>query len=177
MAALDERGALGRSFNAAGFDPILAEWTGVPATLTAARQQPEAQAGVDLAEISAHHAALIKTLPVKPILVGHSVGGFIVQHLLGQDLGSAAVAICPGQIKGVKAIGPAQARSTMAFLSDPRNLHRTVSLDQKQFRYAFAHAVSQEESDSLFERWRFRARRGHCSSSRSATSRRIPLQP
>ncbi|TDZ76379.1 alpha/beta hydrolase [Mycobacteroides salmoniphilum] len=140
-------------FSAAGFDPILAEWPGVPDALTAARRQPEAQAGVGLAEISAHHATLIKTLPAKPILIGHSVGGFIVQHLLGQDLGSAAIAIGPGQIKGVKAIGPAQARSTIAFLSDPRNLHRAVSLDRKQFRYAFANAVSQEESDSLFDQW------------------------
>ncbi|MFD5915558.1 alpha/beta hydrolase [Kitasatospora sp. NPDC058201] len=140
-------------FRQAGYEPLTPEWPGVPDTVAGARADPESQAGNGLAEISREHARIIRELGTKPILVGHSVGGFIAQHLLGQGLGAGAVAICPGQIRGVKAVGPAQAKSTFAFLSHPGNTGRAVSLDAEQFRYAFANAVSQEESDELFERW------------------------
>ncbi len=140
-------------FAQAGYDPLTPEWPGVPTTVAEARANPESQAGTGLAEISQHHARIIRELGTKPVLVGHSVGGFIAQHLLGQGLGAGAVAICPGQIRGVKAVGPAQAKSTFAFLSHPGNTKRSVSLDADQFRYAFANAVTPEESDELFERW------------------------
>lgn len=140
-------------FEAAGYRPIMPEWPGVPDTVAEARANPDTQAGNGLAEIVAQHAALIRTLDAPPILIGHSVGGFVVQRLLGDNLAAAAIAICPGQIKGVKAIGPAQARSAFAFLRNPANTRRSVSLNAKQFRYAFANAVSQDESDELFERW------------------------
>jgi pimeloyl-ACP methyl ester carboxylesterase len=140
-------------FREAGYEPILPEWPGVPETIADARKYPERQAGVGLMEISNHHAEIIRRLDKKPILIGHSVGGFIVQHLLGQDLGAAAVAICPGQIKGVFAIAPAQAKSAFAFLINPANVKNAVSLNPQQFRYGFANAVSQKESDELFAKW------------------------
>ncbi|MCY0918728.1 alpha/beta fold hydrolase [Streptomyces sp. H27-G5] len=141
------------AFLDAGFEPILPEWPGVPATVTEARRRPGDQAGVGLAEISEAHARIIRELPTAPVLVGHSVGGFIAQHLLGQGLGSAAVAVCPGQIKGVKAIAPAQAKSTFAFLRDPVNIKHAVSLNTEQFRYGFANAVSERESAELYDEW------------------------
>ncbi|GGZ71937.1 alpha/beta hydrolase [Streptomyces subrutilus] len=141
------------TFRDAGYEPVLPEWPGVPATVAEARGRPEGQGGVGLAEISQAHADVIRSLDAPPVLVGHSVGGFIAQHLLGQGLAAAAVAICPGQIKGVKAVGPAQAKSTFAFLRNPANTKKAVSLDQAQFRYAFANAVPEEESAELFERW------------------------
>ncbi|KQZ15682.1 MULTISPECIES: alpha/beta hydrolase [unclassified Mesorhizobium] len=140
-------------FREAGYEPILPEWPGVPNSVAEARKHPDQQAGVGLMEISTHHADIIRKLPSKPILIGHSVGGFIVQHLLGQDLGRAAIAICPGQIKGVFAIAPAQARSTIAFLSNPANTKRAVSLNPAQFRFGFANAVSQQECDEMYSKW------------------------
>ncbi|MFI6984406.1 alpha/beta hydrolase [Embleya sp. NPDC050154] len=140
-------------FREAGYEPLTPEWPGVPETVLAARRQPEAQAGIGLAEISEAHVRIIRELETPPIVVGHSVGGFIAQHLLGQGWAAAAVAICPGQIKGVKAIAPAQARSAFAFLRNPANTKRAVSLNQAQFRYGFANAVSLKESDDLFAAW------------------------
>ncbi|MGC0416448.1 alpha/beta hydrolase [Embleya sp. AB8] len=140
-------------FRQAGYEPLTPEWPGVPDTVAEARRLPDRQAGIGLAEISEAHARVIRDLDTPPVLIGHSVGGFIAQHLLGQGLAAAAVAISPGQIKGVKAIGPAQAKSTFAFLRNPANTKRAVSLNRDQFRYAFANAVSRRESDELFEQW------------------------
>ncbi|MFI5782250.1 alpha/beta hydrolase [Nocardia sp. NPDC051570] len=136
-----------------GYEPIVPDWPHVADTVEAARADPGAQAGIGVREILASYARVIRELDRPPILVGHSMGGFFVQHLLGQGLGAAAVAITPAQIKGVTAISPAQGRAVLPVLRDPRNATRAVSLTPKQFRYAFTNTVSRAESDALYERW------------------------
>ncbi|WP_280403167.1 alpha/beta hydrolase [Nocardia brasiliensis] len=88
-----------------------------------------------------------------PVLVGHSMGGWVVQHLLGQGLGAAAVAISPGQIRGVKAVSLTQGRAVLPILGNPDHVKRAVSLSAKQFRFCFGNAVSTAESDALHEKW------------------------
>jgi alpha-beta hydrolase superfamily lysophospholipase len=140
-------------FEAAGYQPVLPEWPGVAETVAAARENPAAQAGNGLREVADHLAAFAATLNSKPILVGHSVGGFLVEKLLGDNVGRAAIAISPGQIKGVKAVGLKQARSLFPILSRPGNRHKAVSLTAEQFKAGFANALTQEESDALYEKW------------------------
>ncbi|MEU0868806.1 alpha/beta hydrolase [Nocardia brasiliensis] len=140
-------------FADAGFDPLMPEWPGVPDTVSAARAVPERQAGVGVAEISAAYAEVIRGLPRPPVLVGHSMGGWVVQHLLGQGLGAAAVAISPGQIRGVKAVSLTQGRAVLPILGNPDHVKRAVSLSAKQFRFCFGNAVSTAESDALHEKW------------------------
>lgn len=50
-------------------------------------------ASTRLATLMKFYADTIKSLHVKPILIGHSVGGLIVQSLLQQGLGAAGAAI------------------------------------------------------------------------------------
>jgi len=38
-------------------------------------------------------------------------------------------------------------------LGNPANRNRAVSLTAKEFRYGFGNAVSEEESDALYEKW------------------------
>lgn len=104
-------------------------------------------------QICHHYADYIDTLESKPIVVGHSFGGLIVQELLANDLAVGAVAIDPAPIKGVKALPFSQLRSGFPVLGNPANKKRTVSLTAKQFRYSFGNAISEEESDALFEAW------------------------
>ncbi|MFE3557171.1 alpha/beta hydrolase [Streptomyces sp. NPDC059193] len=136
-----------------GYEPVMPEWPGVPDTVAEARANPDSQADVGLDAICAAYADVVRALPEPPVLVGHSMGGFTVQRLLGGGLGRAAVAISPGQIKGVKALSPTQARSVFPVLSNPGNKHRAVSLTAEQFRHGFANAVSPEESNALYEQW------------------------
>ncbi|CAN5348311.1 alpha/beta fold hydrolase [soil metagenome] len=140
-------------FAAAGYDPVMPEWPGAADTVAATRENPDAQAGNGLDEIGEHLAQFAATLDSKPILIGHSVGGFLVEKLLGDDVGCAAIAISPGQIKGVKALGPNQAKSLFSILSHPGNLHKAVSLNPEQFKNSFANQLSQEETDALYEKW------------------------
>jgi pimeloyl-ACP methyl ester carboxylesterase len=140
-------------FAAAGYRPSAPGWPHEPATVAEAREHPDAVANLSIDEVTDHYAGIIAELDEPPVIIGHSFGGLFAEKLLGQGVGAAAVAIDPPQIKGVLPLPLAQLRSGFPALGNPANLHRSVSLTQKEFRYGFGNAVSQEESDELFERW------------------------
>jgi len=140
-------------FAAAGYETQAPGWPGDGATVEESRANPDAIGDHGIDDVVEHFAAIIDTLPEAPILVGHSFGGMIAQKLLGQDRARAAVAIDAAQIKGVLPVPLSALRATLPVFKNPANKHRAVSLTAEQFRFAFANAVSAEESDQLFERW------------------------
>jgi non-heme chloroperoxidase len=140
-------------YRQAGYRPIAPGWPGDRDTVAATRQNAAALAGQGIDDITAGYRRVIDTLDAAPIVVGHSFGGLIAQKLLADGYARAAVAIDPGQIKGVKPVPLAQIRSGLPVLSRPGNKKKAVSLTKKQFRYAFGNAVPASESDDLFDRW------------------------
>ena len=140
-------------FDAAGYDASAPGWPGAPETVAEARAHPEAIADHGIDDVVAHYTKLIAALPSKPILIGHSFGGMIAQRLLGEDRAAAAVAIDAAQIKGVLPLPLSALRATLPVFKNPGNKHRAVSLTPEQFRFAFGNALTDEESDALFERW------------------------
>ena len=140
-------------FASAGYRPSAPGWPHEAATVEEARKNPDAVANLSIDDVTEHYAGIIAGLDEPPILIGHSFGGLFAEKLLGQGIGAAAVAIDPAQIKGVLPLPLAQLRSGLPALGNPANLHRSVSLEQKEFRYGFGNAVSEEESDELYDRW------------------------
>lgn len=55
-----------------------------------------------ITSLSDHFAAIISALPEKPVLIGHSLGGLMVQLLLQRQLGIAGVAIHSFPPQGVQ---------------------------------------------------------------------------
>jgi alpha-beta hydrolase superfamily lysophospholipase len=47
----------------------------------------------------------------------------------------------------------AQLRAGLPALGNPANLHEAMSLTDKEFRFGFGNAVTEEESNALFEKW------------------------
>jgi pimeloyl-ACP methyl ester carboxylesterase len=139
-------------FTAAGYQPVAPGWPHEPPTVDEARANPDAVANLSIDEVTDHYAAILADLE-DPILIGHSFGGLFAEKLLGQGHGAAAVAIDPAQIKGVLPLPLAQLRSGLPALCNPANLHRSVELTEKEFRYGFGNAVTEEESAELFQRW------------------------
>ena len=88
-------------FRSAGYDAIAPGWPGEPATVAEANAHPERLANVGIDDVVEHYAAIIRTLPAKPIVVGHSFGGLVAQKLLGMGLAAGAIAFDPAQIRGV----------------------------------------------------------------------------
>jgi pimeloyl-ACP methyl ester carboxylesterase len=140
-------------FASAGYQPSAPGWPHEAPTIEEARDRPEAVANLSIDEITEHFAGIIADLDQPPVIIGHSFGGLFAEKLLGQGIGVAAVAIDPAQIKGVLPLPLAQLRAGFPALGNPANLHRSVSLTQKEFRFGFGNAVSEEESDALYDRW------------------------
>jgi len=140
-------------FQDAGYEAVAPGWPSEPDTVAQARAHPERAADQGIDDIVAHFTAIVDTMPAPPILIGHSFGGLFVEKLLGQGIGRAGVAIDPAQIKGVLPLPLAQLRSALPALGNPLNKHRSVALTREEFRFGFGNALSQTESDDLFERW------------------------
>ncbi|GAA1123386.1 alpha/beta fold hydrolase [Kribbella jejuensis] len=140
-------------FRDEGYDVQAPDWPGDGETVEESRRDPDAIADHGIDDVVTHFAGLIDALPEPPILIGHSFGGMIAQKLLGQDRAKAAIAIDAAQIKGVLPVPLSALRATLPVFKNPANKHRAVSLTAEQFKFAFANAVSDEESAELYNRW------------------------
>ena len=140
-------------FRKNGYEPIAASWPGDAATTEATRRNPGAVAGYGVNEIAEHIAGQLKSFDRKPILIGHSFGGLLVQNLLGRDLAAAAIAIDPAPIKGVPELPFAALKSAFPVLGNPFNFKRAVSLTEAQFRFGFANAVPETEARALYQQY------------------------
>lgn len=140
-------------FRENGYQAVAASWPGDSTTTEATRRNPAAVAGFGVAEIAAHLARQLAAFERKPIVIGHSFGGLLVQNLLGRDLAAAAIAIDPAPIKGVPGLPLDALRSSFPVLSNPLNFKRAVSLTAPQFRFAFTNAVSEPEAKALYEKY------------------------
>jgi pimeloyl-ACP methyl ester carboxylesterase len=149
----DSWGAWADLFREAGYDPIAPGWPGDSATVAETRSNAGAVAGYGIDDVVDHYAKAISGLGAKPIAIGHSFGGLVVQRLLGQDLTAAAVAIDPAPIKSVLNLPLSALKVASIALRNPANKKRAVALTDQQFRYGFGNALSATESAELFERW------------------------
>ena len=140
-------------FRDAGYDPVAPGWPDEPDTVDEARAHPEVVADHGIDDVTDHFANIVAELDSPPVIIGHSFGGLIAEKLLGQGIGAAAVAIDPAQIKGVLPLPLAQLRAGLPALGNPANLHRSVALTAKEFRFGFGNALNEEESDALYDRW------------------------
>jgi non-heme chloroperoxidase len=140
-------------FREAGYDPVAPEWPGGADTVAEARANPDAVAPYGIAQVADHYAAIIAELPEKPVVIGHSFGGLLVQNLVGRGITAAGVAIDPAPIKGVLALPLSALKVASIALRNPANRNKGVSLTKDQFRFGFGNALSIEESAELFEKW------------------------
>lgn len=140
-------------FEEQGFVTLAPGWPDDPATTADARRDPSVFVGKGVAEITDHYADVIRALDRKPIIIGHSFGGLIAQKLAGLGLAKAAVAIDPAPFRGVLPLPLSALRSAFPVLGNPLNYGRAVALTPKQFRYGFGNAVSEEESQRLYDRY------------------------
>ena len=134
-----------------GFAAMAPSWPDDPATLAEAREHPELFAGKGVGQIADHLAEVVGKLDRKPILIGHSFGGLLVQKLAGLGLAAATVAIDPAPFKGVTPLPLSTLKASSPVLTKPANRNKAVTLTFDQFRYGFASNTSEQEAQELYE--------------------------
>jgi non-heme chloroperoxidase len=134
-----------------GYAVVAPGWPGEEPTVAAARANPEAFAGLGLAEVTAHMVDVVSGLTRTPIVIGHSFGGLLAQQVAGNGLAAGCVAIDPAPMRGVLPLPYTAIRSTLPVLGNPANLNRAVSLTFDQWAYSFANALDEAEARALYE--------------------------
>src|SRR3954470_23777064 len=137
-------------FEDAGYTALTPGWPDDPETVEEANEHPEVFAGKTVGQVADHYAEVIGRLDKKPVVIGHSFGGLLVQIIAGRGLSAATVAIDPAPFRGVLPLPISALKSAAPVLGNPANHHRAVPLTYEQFRYGFANAVSEDEAKELY---------------------------
>lgn len=109
-------------------------------------------ANLTLTELINHYANIAKNLPEKPILIGHSAGGFIVQALLQQGLGVAGVAIHPFPPKGVIPTEFSFYKAGTKALGIFTSMKKTYLMSLKDWQFAFTNGMTLDEQKESYDK-------------------------
>ena len=88
-----------------------------------------------------------------PVIHGPSLRGLHAEKVLRPCARCAGLASDQGESKGVRPRHRAQQRAGLPALGNPTNLHKSVMLTEKEFRFGFGNAVTEEESNQLYAAW------------------------
>lgn len=142
-------------FESQGYNCIAPAWPhkdGSPEELR--NRHPDAGiASNKLADITEQFTAIVEALPEKPILIGHSVGGLVVQVLLDRELGAAGVAIhsfppysvCTYRFSFIESVWEA-----MSFFT---SIRKTYMPSFSKWKYAFANGMKYELQKELYYKY------------------------
>lgn len=109
---------------------------------------PRGFGGLSLGRITDHLQLVIEALPERPILIGHSFGGLLVQLLLDRGIGAAGVAINPAPI-GRIVPGSSALRAIAPILFRPGGWARPYRFSRERFGRLYANGVAPELVDQV----------------------------
>lgn len=140
-------------YQSRGYTVLAPAWPGLDVEVEALNRDATPLTKLDVNTVVDHYASIIRALDRPPIIMGHSLGGTIVQVLLARGLGAAAVGVAPATVKGVLDLPLATLRSSRPVLGNPFNRGKATGLSAKQFHYAFGNTMTREESDAVYARY------------------------
>ncbi|MBX2897914.1 MAG: alpha/beta hydrolase [Cyclobacteriaceae bacterium] len=134
------------------FDTLVPSWPykDAPAEVLRNRHPETSIASVRLQQLVDHYASIIKTLPEKPILIGHSMGGLIAQLLLQRNLGKAAVAIHSVPPQGVITFKLSFFRSTFKPLGFFTSAKKPHLMSFAEWQYAITNGMPLDEQKKSY---------------------------
>ncbi len=137
-------------FEAKGYKCLAPAWPyheGEPAELR--KNIPQGLGDLRLQTIIDQYETLIKGLPAKPIVIGHSVGGLIVQVLLNKGLIEQGVAISSVAPNDMLTLNIDFLKNAMS-IANPLKGDEPYLMTAEGFHASFANTISQEESDRAY---------------------------
>ena len=136
-----------------GFDPIAPSWPFHNESPRALRNHIDPALGrMQFRHVVDSYKKLIDSLPERPLLIGHSVGGLVVQKLINDGYGAAAVSISPAPPLGVFTMAPEFLRANLPHLNFFVG-SKPIIMTKKRFHYTFCNTMTRAESDQAFEQY------------------------
>ena len=108
-------------------------------------------AKLTLKEVIDSYVNFVTALPEKPIVIGHSLGGLIVQILINRDYGAAGVAIHPVPPKGVFPFEFTFLRAGWKSLGIFSSLKKTYLMSFSDWQYAFVNGMPKDIQRKTYE--------------------------
>ena len=140
-------------YEARGYTVHVPAYPGFEVEVEALRENTAPIAELTVTRVVDHLAKFLDTLNEKPILIGHSFGGTLVQLLLDRGYGEVGVVIDSAPVKGVLTLPFSQVKSLFPILKNPANRNRAAGFTPEEFHYAFTNALTREESDEAYAKY------------------------
>lgn len=142
-------------FQQKGYDCLAPAWPGRDQPVEELRRKASdpALARLTLSNVVKNMTDLITNLPEKPVLIGHSMGGLIVQLLLQKDLAVAGVAIDSAPPMGVLTTKWSFLKSNLPHITPFAPQDNPVEMSFKRFQYTFVNGLPLAEQQAAFERY------------------------
>lgn len=142
-----------RRYQARGYRVLAPHWPGMSLEISELRRGPPQIANLGITEIADHYDELIRQLGQAPVIIGHSVGGLIVQLLLDRGLGAAGVSIDGAPAKGIASPPFPMLKLGLRALRNPAGQPTAIPLTPRQFHHTFANTLSQQQATAAHERY------------------------
>lgn len=141
-------------YEAKGYRVFAPAWPGRDKSVEELRKaHPDSTlAKLKLNHIVDHMEAFIKSLDEKPAIIGHSMGGLVVQLLLQRDLAVAGVAIDPAPPAGVFTTEFSFLKANFPAIN-PFLLSQPVRMGFEHFQYAFVNTLPLDEQRAAYDRY------------------------
>jgi len=140
-------------FSSKGYRAVAPAWPGRDRSVEALRQaHPDPQtAALRLQDILDSVSRVIASLDEKPILVGHSMGGLVVQLLSAQGKAAATVAIDSAPPFGVFTTRFSFLKANWGHVTPFASLASPVAMDFPRFQYAFVNGMPLAEQRAAYD--------------------------
>jgi pimeloyl-ACP methyl ester carboxylesterase len=141
-------------FSDRGYGAAAPAWPGREAPADELRRaHPDAALGqLTLDKVVDHYATYIENLPAPPILIGHSMGGLIVQLLMQRSLGLLGVAISSAPPKNLLSLRWSFFKSNWPMLNPLYGSGTPYLMPFSHFQYSFVHTLPEEEQRRAYDR-------------------------
>jgi pimeloyl-ACP methyl ester carboxylesterase len=142
-------------FQAKGYHCIAPAWPGRDKSVQSLRQiHPDPQLGrLTLGQVVDHYAGLIQMLDEKPVLIGHSMGGLVVQLLLQRYQATAGIAIDSAPPMGIFSTSPAFVKSNWPHINPFLPQGTPIQMTLERFQYTFVNDMPLEAQQAAYERY------------------------
>lgn len=139
-------------YRARGYRVLDPGWPGLDRGISELRRDPSRIARLRVTDIAAHYGHLIGGLSSPPALIGHCLGGLVVQILLDGGLGAAGVAINPAP-PAARTFPPLMTGAGFPVLRSSARRRSAVTLTARQFRRALAGALDDQQAETAYARY------------------------